>query len=286
MNDTAAARYPGDPASACRIAIRSCWWTACSNARRARASARSRTSPSTSRSSPGTFPQRPVMPGVMIIEALAQAAGILAFVTADVVPEREHALLLRRHRQGALPPAGGAGRPADPHGEARAQHARHLEAVAPRRYVGDAEAASAEMMVAPDAATLSRPAGAHRDRSARRRLARRRELGAGRRGRARSPSSAPDVAIGAGTRDRPARGDQRARPRIGADNHIFQFASIGDAPQDKKYQGEPTRLEIGDRNVFREFCTVNRGTAHDQRRHPHRQRQPVHGLYARRARLP
>ena len=51
---------------------------------------------------------------------------------------------------------------------------------------------------------------------------------------------------------------------IGADNQIFQFASIGDAPQDKKYKGEPTRLEVGDRNVFREFCTVNRGTTHDQ----------------------
>ncbi len=49
--------------------------------------------------------------------------------------------------------------------------------------------------------------------------------------------------------------------KIGADNRFFQFASIGDAPQDKKYAGEPTRLEIGDRNVFRESCTVNRGTA-------------------------
>ncbi|HVN98409.1 MAG TPA: acyl-ACP--UDP-N-acetylglucosamine O-acyltransferase [Steroidobacteraceae bacterium] len=48
---------------------------------------------------------------------------------------------------------------------------------------------------------------------------------------------------------------------IGADNKVFQFASIGDAPQDLKYKGEPTRLEIGDRNVFRESCTVNRGTA-------------------------
>ena len=47
---------------------------------------------------------------------------------------------------------------------------------------------------------------------------------------------------------------------IGADNKIFQFASIGDAPQDLKYKGEPTRLEIGDRNVFREFTTMNRGT--------------------------
>ena len=52
--------------------------------------------------------------------------------------------------------------------------------------------------------------------------------------------------------------------RIGEDNHIFQFASIGDAPQDRKYRGEPTRLEIGDRNVFRECCTINRGTVHDK----------------------
>jgi UDP-N-acetylglucosamine acyltransferase len=47
---------------------------------------------------------------------------------------------------------------------------------------------------------------------------------------------------------------------IGRDCRIHQFASVGDAPQDKKYKGEPTRLEIGDRNVFREFCTINRGT--------------------------
>jgi len=48
---------------------------------------------------------------------------------------------------------------------------------------------------------------------------------------------------------------------LGRDNKVFQFASIGDAPQDKKYRGEPTRLEVGDRNVFREFCSINRGTA-------------------------
>ncbi|MBV8146927.1 MAG: acyl-ACP--UDP-N-acetylglucosamine O-acyltransferase [Gammaproteobacteria bacterium] len=52
--------------------------------------------------------------------------------------------------------------------------------------------------------------------------------------------------------------------KIGSDNHIFQFASIGDAPQDKKYRGEATGLEIGDRNVFRESCTINRGTTHDK----------------------
>ncbi|HZV54111.1 MAG TPA: acyl-ACP--UDP-N-acetylglucosamine O-acyltransferase [Rhodocyclaceae bacterium] len=51
--------------------------------------------------------------------------------------------------------------------------------------------------------------------------------------------------------------------RIGKDNRIFQFSSIGEMPQDKKYAGEPTRLEIGDRNTIREFCTFNCGTVQD-----------------------
>ncbi len=51
---------------------------------------------------------------------------------------------------------------------------------------------------------------------------------------------------------------------IGRDNKIFQFASIGAAPQDLKYNNEPTRLEIGDRNTFRENTTINRGTTKDQ----------------------
>lgn len=51
---------------------------------------------------------------------------------------------------------------------------------------------------------------------------------------------------------------------IGMDNKIFQFASIGDAPQDKKYADEPTRLVIGDRNVIRECVTINRGTVQDK----------------------
>ena len=53
------------------------------------------------------------------------------------------------------------------------------------------------------------------------------------------------------------------RTRIGCDNHIFQFNSIGAIPQDKKYRDEPTRLEIGDRNTIREFCTFNCGTSQD-----------------------
>jgi UDP-N-acetylglucosamine acyltransferase len=50
---------------------------------------------------------------------------------------------------------------------------------------------------------------------------------------------------------------------MGRENRVFQFASIGEEPQDKKYAGEPTRLTIGDRNVFREYVTVNRGTVQD-----------------------
>ena len=67
------------------------------------------------------------------------------------------------------------------------------------------------------------------------------------------------VEIGAGTRIGShvvIRGDTR----IGRDNRIAQFNSIGDDPQDKKFDGEASRLEIGDGNVIREFCTFNRGT--------------------------
>ncbi len=51
--------------------------------------------------------------------------------------------------------------------------------------------------------------------------------------------------------------------RLGQENRVFQFSSLGEIPQDKKYAGEPTRLEIGDRNTIREFCTFNCGTAQD-----------------------
>lgn len=51
---------------------------------------------------------------------------------------------------------------------------------------------------------------------------------------------------------------------IGKNNQIFQYSSLGEAPQDKKYKGEPTLLEIGDNNTIREFCTFNRGTIQDK----------------------
>jgi len=55
------------------------------------------------------------------------------------------------------------------------------------------------------------------------------------------------------------------RTRIGRNNRIWQFASIGGVPQDKKYAGEDTAVEIGDRNTIREYVTINRGTAQDAR---------------------
>jgi UDP-N-acetylglucosamine acyltransferase len=69
----------------------------------------------------------------------------------------------------------------------------------------------------------------------------------------------PDVVIGARTRIGP-HAVINGPTVIGEDNRIYQFASIGDAPQDMKYGGEPTRLVIGDRNTFREYVSVNRGT--------------------------
>lgn len=51
---------------------------------------------------------------------------------------------------------------------------------------------------------------------------------------------------------------------IGKNNQIFQFSSLGAAPQDKKYNNEPTKLEIGDNNTIREFCTFNLGTVQDK----------------------
>ncbi len=56
----------------------------------------------------------------------------------------------------------------------------------------------------------------------------------------------------------------RRNTRLGKNNRVFQYASVGEDPQDKKYAGEDTWLEIGDHNIIREFSTLNRGTVQDQ----------------------
>ncbi len=73
----------------------------------------------------------------------------------------------------------------------------------------------------------------------------------------------PDVTIGEGTVIGP-HVIVRGPTTIGKNNRIFQFSSIGEECQDKKYAGEPTTLVIGDNNVIREACTFHRGTTQDE----------------------
>jgi len=73
----------------------------------------------------------------------------------------------------------------------------------------------------------------------------------------------PDVEIGQGTSIGP-HVVIKGPTKIGKDNKIIQFVSLGEDPQDLKFRGEKTCLEIGDRNVIREFCTFNRGTVQDK----------------------
>jgi len=71
-----------------------------------------------------------------------------------------------------------------------------------------------------------------------------------------------DVEIGSGSRIE-SHVVVNGPTRIGKNNHIYQFSSVGDDPQDKKYRDEPTKLEIGDDNTIREYCTISRGTIQD-----------------------
>ena len=73
----------------------------------------------------------------------------------------------------------------------------------------------------------------------------------------------PEVTIGAGTRIGP-HAVVTGRTTLGARNRIFQFASVGDIPQDRKYGGEPTSTTLGDDNVIREFVSIHAGTAQDR----------------------
>lgn len=73
----------------------------------------------------------------------------------------------------------------------------------------------------------------------------------------------PNVRIGAGTRIGP-HVVISGHTSIGQNNEIAQFASIGEAPQHRGYQGEPTRVDIGDGNIIREFCSIHRGTTFDE----------------------
>jgi UDP-N-acetylglucosamine acyltransferase len=196
----------------------------------------------------GHFPGAPVMPGVLLMEGLAQAAGIFLLQEAPdpgrlevhlvgiddakfrrpAVPGDQLRLEVRvLHRRGALCRMRGEVRS----GEHRVAEANLLLQVS--------------TLAAPTIDPTARVAAGAR-------------LGAGVRVGAYAVVG-PQVSVGAGTiieSHAVVDGDTT----LGRDNHLYPFCSVGLAPQDLKYRGEPTRLVLGDRNVVREFVTLNRGT--------------------------
>ena len=192
----------------------------------------------------------PLMPAVLMIEALTQVAAVLILDRAGAPPTARVSLRGvndAKFRRKVVP-----GDRLRPRGHARACRDRGW----PRRrrgaYVDGQIVAEAELLLAiePGAAFVD-PTRARASR--RRGSARARRSG-------RTPSSAPDVTIGAQCRIG-ASVVIDGWTEIGDETQIYPMASIGLAPQDLKYRGERTRLTIGRRNIFREFVTINRGTA-------------------------
>ena len=196
----------------------------------------------------GHFPGSPLMPGVLMIEALTQAAGVLLLDRAEALPTARAALRgvnNAKFRRQVVP--GDRLRLEVTLGRTRARLAK-AQGVA---YVEDQVVAEAELLLGLE------PGPAHVDPSA---------------------TVHPEARIGRGTTIGPhcvigrhVRIGERCQidasvvidgwTEIGDETHIYPMASIGLAPQDLKYRGEPTRLVIGRRNIFREFVTINRGTA-------------------------
>ena len=195
----------------------------------------------------GHFPGMPLMPGVLMIEALTQVAAVLLLDRPGVPPTAR--VWLRgvdkaKFRRQVVP--GDRLRFEVRLGASRARLARALASA----YVADQPVAEAELLLAVDlgAADVDPTALVHP--AAR--------IGAG---TTIGPhcTIGPEVVIG-----------ERCRigasvvidgwTEIGDDTQIYPMASIGLAPQDLKYKGERTRLTIGRRNTFREFATINRGT--------------------------
>jgi UDP-N-acetylglucosamine acyltransferase len=197
----------------------------------------------------GHFPSQPVMPGVLILESLAQAAGIWLLKTAPD-PRRVEIRVVGFDEVKFR-------RPVVPGDQLRLEvqlvnRRRDLVRFRGEVRVGDARAAEARLLLQvaalppPEVDPLARVAGGA-------------VLDAGVR-------VGPFCVVGGNVRL--GRGTVLEShvvidgdTRVGEGNRFFPFSSIGLRPQDLKYRGEATRVEIGDRNVFREGTTVHRGTA-------------------------
>lgn len=196
----------------------------------------------------GHFPGAPVMPGVLLMEGLAQAAGIWLLQDAPD-PRRLEVHLVgiddAKFRRPAVP--GDQLRL-----EVRVLHRRGtLCRVRGEVRTGEHRVAEANLLL-----QVSTLPPSIIDPTAR--VAPEAQLGPGVKVGAYAVIG-PEVKIGAGT-ILEAHAVVDGDTTIGRDNHLYPFCSVGLAPQDLKYHGEATRLEIGDRNVIREFVTLNRGT--------------------------
>jgi UDP-N-acetylglucosamine acyltransferase len=197
----------------------------------------------------GHFPGAPVMPGVLLLESLAQAAGVWLLRESGNPREVEIQVVgidAAKFR-----------RPVQPGDQLRLevrllQRRRALARFRGEVHVGENKVAEARLLL-----QISRLPAPQVDPAAR--VDPRAVLGPGVRV---GPYCivGPEVTLGRGT-VLDAHVVIEGPTRVGERNRFYPFSSVGLAPQDLKYRGEPSRLEIGDQNTFREFVTVNRGTA-------------------------
>ena len=216
------------------------------------------------------------MPGVLIMESLAQAAGIWLLHDAPD-PSR-----LEVHVVGI----DGAKfrRPVVPGDQLRLEvqvlrRRRGLCRVRGEVTIGRAPGGGGDPAAA-GSPTCRHPRSTHGAGGGRRR--------AGHRACASGPTASWGRRCGLGARTvaRVARRDRRRHDDRRATTTCIPFCSVGLEPQDLKFRGEATRLEIGDRNTIREFVTIHRGHGGRRRADAHRLGQPVHGLCPHRPRLP
>ena len=204
---------------------------------------------------PGHFPHRPIMPGVLILEAMAQTAGVLVFRSRGTMPDDKTVYYYvgidnARFKKPVLP---------GDQLEIEVHFERQLRGIAKfncsarvdGQVVAEATILCSMQSIDEMSAEVHPSAVVHPGA----RLAKGTVVG---------PYSliGAKVEIGEGSWIG-AHVVLDGRLRIGRNNQIFHFASLGAPPQDKKYGGEDTAVEIGDGNTIREYVTINRGTALD-----------------------